>query len=59
MKRLERKHIKVLTGKAFMYSNISLKLLGSCFGPAGASTGFYSRKLKRISRDLKMYHAIK
>jgi len=36
-----------LTGNAFMYSNISLKLLRSCFTPAGPSTGLCA--LNRIS----------
>ena len=40
---IKRKCIEVLTGKALIYSNISLKLLKSCFIVAFPSTGLWNK----------------
>lgn len=54
------KHIKAPTGKALIYSNISLKLLRSCFVPAGASTGLCNKnnKLNQSCEQKVPFHQV-
>jgi len=46
---------KELTGKAFIYSRISLKLLKSCVAPEGPSMGLCSTKLCQVLAALNLW----